>query len=371
MTRTNQSKRRILSLLLLAALILACLPCGALAEGFSAAVKVKSMKVYADPYGRSKLGALPKKTVVTVEEYSDGVAKISYKGVTGYAKVSDMRAVESFAKKASANTNTRVYEQPNASSASAKVKSGTSMYVLAVSGGVAMVEKGGKVGYMKAAHLDIEGQASLGGVKLPEDVKDKLPDSVVDEIESGTLSQSQMGALKKALEEQAAKEEKKEQSGMTLEQAFSSGKYSNEELIFGFATKVMGYNTAAAAGLLANIRAESSFRPTTNGDGGTSYGICQWHAARKTRLLEWCASKNADSSSLLAQLYFLKYELETFYPAVNRYMKGVDNSAEGAYDAGYYFCFNFESPANKESKSASRGNNAQNTYYPRYAGVAA
>ncbi|MBP3652930.1 MAG: hypothetical protein J6J78_07655, partial [Clostridia bacterium] len=154
--------------------------------------------------------------------------------------------------------------------------------------------------------------------------------------------------------------------GISVKEAFTSGKYSNEQLTFIFAVKEMGYNTAAATGLLANIKAESGFNPKINGDSGTSYGICQWHAARKSRLFNWCDKNGLDHSSLAGQLYFLKYELETYYPSVNRYMKGVSNDSDGAYDAAYYFCYNFEAPANKASKSASRGNSAVNTYYPRY-----
>ena len=372
MFKKNKSITRILILLLATTLILAGRLPGALAESFSAAVKAKSMKVYADANGENYLGSLPKKTIVTVEEYANGVARIRYNGATGYAKVSDMRAVESFAKRAKANTDTRVYQQMDASSASIKLKSGTAVNVLGVSGGVAMVEKDGKVGYVNAAHLSIEGQTS-GGATLPEEILEKLPENVVDEIESGNVSQSQLEALKKILEAQeAAKEEEKKEEAQpeTIEQAFSSGKYSNEELCFAFAVKVMGYNKAAAAGLLANISAESSFRPLTNGDGGSSYGICQWHASRKTRLLDWCESKGMDSSMLAAQLYFLKYELETYYPSVNRYMKNVEDSAQGAYDAAYYFCYNFEAQANRVNRSVSRGNSARDTFYPRYAGVA-
>ena len=77
-----------------------------------------------------------------------------------------------------------------------------------------------------------------------------------------------------------------------------------------------------------------------------------------------------DSSTLAAQLHFLKYELETYYPSVNRYMKNVEDSAQGAYDAAYYFCYNFEAPANRVNRSVSRGNSARDTFYPRYAGVA-
>ncbi len=373
MFKRNKSIVRILTLLLAATIVLTGLGASALADSFSAAVKSRSMKVYADANGQNYLGSLSRKTIVTVEEYVGGVARIRYNGVTGYAKVSDMRAVASFAKRAQTNTETRVYQQPDASSASIKVKSGTVMNVLAVSGGIAMVEKDGQVGYVKAAHLNIEGQTN-SSVTVPGEILEKLPENVVEQIESGNVTQSQLEALKKVLEEQeAAKEaEKKEEAKPeTIEQAFASGKYSNEQLCYAFAVKVMGYNTAAAAGLLANINAESGFRPLINGDSGTSYGICQWHASRKTRLLNWCESKGMDASTLAAQLYFLKYELETYYPSVDRYLRNVENSAQGAYDAAYYFCYNFEAPANRVTKSVTRGNSARNTYYPRYAGVAA
>ena len=59
---------------------------------------------------------------------------------------------------------------------------------------------------------------------------------------------------------------------------------SNEETIFSFVTNEMGMNSAAGCAVLANVYAESSFRPDLWGDGGTSYGICQWHNSRFTRL---------------------------------------------------------------------------------------
>ena len=129
----------------------------------------------------------------------------------------------------------------------------------------------------------------------------------------------------------------------------------------------MGYNAAAAAGLLANISAESGFRPTINGDSGRSYGICQWFSSRKTRLINFCQNRGLDYTTLYAQLRFLDYELETYYPSVDRYMKNVDNSPEGAYDAAYYFCYNFEAPANRTGQSTSRAKAAKTIFYPRYA----
>lgn len=396
MLKNHKSKLRIFFAVLLAALIAVSVPSSAFAESFSAAVKSKSMKVYADAYGQQYLGALPKKSIVTVESYSGGVAKISYNGMTGYARVSDMRSVASFAAEARVSSATRVYQQPSTASASVKVKAGVKLYVLAVSGSIAMVEKDGRVGYMSADKLTYLDQSDTAPAvkdeqeqikdvieQLPDDVTDKIPDSVIEDLKKNEATQDELEALKKALEEEYAKQQeqdKKDQDekqdeaqnttqtiSVSVEEAFSSGKYSNEQLIYIYAVKKMGYNPAAAAGLLANIKVESGFKPTASGDSGSSYGICQWHAARKTRLINWCESKGADYTTLAAQLAFLQYELETYYPAVHKYMKNVENSAQGAYDAGYYFCYNFEAPANKAGKSASRGSSAMNTYYPKYA----
>lgn len=390
MIKSNKSKLRILSLVVLAALLLALLPSAALADSFSAAVKVKKMKVYADPRGAAYIGSLPNKTIVTVQDYSGGVAKIKYNGVTGYAKVSDMRSVESFAEEAKTNTSTRVYAEANPNSASVKVKSGVKVYVLAEKNGIAMIEKDGKVGYVNASHLtytskpapdvepDVGNENTISGSDivdaLPDKVVDVLPDSVIDEVKKGEYTQSQLEDLKAALEAEYNKykndkdnaDKNESSSSGSIESVFASGKYSNEQLTFMFAVKVMGYNPAAAAGLLSNISAESGFRPNASGDSGRSYGICQWFSGRKTRLINYCGNRGLDYTTLYAQLCFLKYELETYYPSVHRYMKNVENSADGAYDAAYYFCFNFEAPANKASKSTSRGNNAKNIFYPRY-----
>lgn len=393
MMKTNKSFLRILAVLVMAALLLSALPAAALAESFSAAVKSGKMKVYADADGRMYMGSLPKKTIVTVVDYSGNIAKIKFNGMTGYAKVSDLKSVESFAEEAKVTKNARVYQEANTASPSVKVKAGTKVFVLAEKNGIAMIEKDGKVGYMSAASLaytsfaapavkpetgssnvaDKNTQEAVKDVinKLPENVVEKIPDQVIDDLSKNEATVDELEDLKQALEEEYEKQqaEKKEETKKeeTIQEAFASGKYSNEQLIYLFAVKVMGYNSAAASGLLANIKAESGFNPNINGDSGTSFGICQWHASRKTRLINWCNNNGLDYKSLAGQLYFLKYELETYYPSVNRYMKGVSNDANGAYDAAYYFCYNFEAPANKVSKSTSRGNSAENTYYPKYA----
>lgn len=340
MMKTNRSTLRILSIAMLIALIFTAMPTVALADSsFSAYVRTNHMRVYRDASLSSYWGTLPEKTIVTVKACVGDVAKISYKGKTGYAAISDMGKVESIADEAVTTQKTRVYEKASTSSRYVTVAKGVKVNVLAINGKCAMVERGGNVGYMLVSHLSIEGQSFEPSLPETPAAPDPEPEAP------------------------AQPETKPE----TIEEIFASGKYSNEQLCFAYATKVMGYNTAAAAGLLANISAESGFRPTTNGDSGRSYGICQWFSSRKTRLINYCEDKGLDYTTLYAQLRFLDYELERFYPSVDRYMKNVDNSASGAYDAAYYFCYNFEAPANRVGQSTSRAKAAQNIFYPRYA----
>ena len=156
-------------------------------------------------------------------------------------------------------------------------------------------------------------------------------------------------------------------STVTLAGMIASGKYSNEEIIYYFLTQEMKLNTAAACGILANIKNESSFRPTAYNSNGGSYGICQWTGSRYTRLKNFCSDHGYDYKTLEAQLWFLEYELENHYTKTLKYMRAVENTASGAYDAGYYWCYNFEVPANRSSVSVKRGNLAKDTYWEKYA----
>ena len=154
--------------------------------------------------------------------------------------------------------------------------------------------------------------------------------------------------------------------GTSFEDAMESGEYSNEELTFLYLTREAGLNAAAACGVLANIKAESSFRPNAYNSNGGSYGICQWTGGRKTRLQNYCEDNGLDYTTLYGQLRFLEYELQNYYSKVWKYITAVDNTADGAYDAGYYFCYHFEVPANRASRSVTRGNSARDTYWPKY-----
>lgn len=141
---------------------------------------------------------------------------------------------------------------------------------------------------------------------------------------------------------------------------------SNEQTVYNFMTSVLGLNKAGACGVLANIQCESAFKPDALGDSGTSYGICQWHAGRYAALKTWCASNGKNYQTLDGQLWYLKYELERSYTSVLAYIRAVEDTAEGAYNAGHRWCAKFEIPANTEVNAQKRGELAKGTYWTKY-----
>lgn len=141
-----------------------------------------------------------------------------------------------------------------------------------------------------------------------------------------------------------------------------------ERSVFQFLTTELGLNSAAACGVLANIESESNFSLTAYGDGGTSYGLCQWHDGRFEALQSFCLLYGYDYWSLDGQLNYLAYELRTRYQSTYAALKRVANTSDGAYDAGYAWCVSFEIPANREEKGVIRGRTAQFKYWLRYGG---
>ncbi len=150
--------------------------------------------------------------------------------------------------------------------------------------------------------------------------------------------------------------------------AYTIGK-TNEETIFNFCREILGLNVAGAVGVIANIAAESNFKTGALGDGGTSFGICQWHAGRYTNLKTWCSGNGKDHTALDGQLWYMKYELEKSYSTVLSYIRSVPNTAAGAHDAAAHWCSKYEVPANTAVTSEKRGNIARGTYWPKYSGT--
>lgn len=143
---------------------------------------------------------------------------------------------------------------------------------------------------------------------------------------------------------------------------------ANKKIIFDYITQELGLNAAVACGILANVKAESNFDPEAIGDSGAAYGICQWNSRRDT-MVKFCEDNGYDSwKNIYGQLAYLGYELGHNKKEVGEFLKTVPNNAQGAYDAAYHFCYYYEVPANRTTKSKQRGTNAVTTYWRDYYG---
>lgn len=144
----------------------------------------------------------------------------------------------------------------------------------------------------------------------------------------------------------------------------------NKTQIFSYLTKEMGLNSAAACGIMANIEKESNFKPSTiirDSNGLPSGGLCMWNGSRLSRLKNYCSRNGLNYLSIKGQLSYLNYELKlSQYKHIFNYLKRVPNSSAGAYDAAYYWCYYFEIPANRGTRSVQRANTAVRSYWPTY-----
>ena len=394
-------------LLLILALALVCAPLAMADPSFQAVVSVDSMSVYAKAAPHALLGALPRGTQVTVTAYNGSAALILYNGRTGVARIGDMSPVQAATpaeqtpqgRAVVSNRDTRVYKKASTSSAYSTVQAGTTVQLLAVNGNCARVLHDGKVGYMVYSHLGDSVDSAFAADTAEPAQAQTADTAAVQTVNMAVVTNQQAvvytnadstGASRTlskgtkltllAVRGDCAMVERngaigytslavlaKDSSGAqaaavkTDKNPFPAG--SNEHQIYAFLTGEMGYNRAAAMGVMANIKYESGYRTVIDGDGGTSYGLCQWHAGRKTNLINYCTENGLDYNTVEGQMRFLKYELTTRYTSVHGYLKQVENTAEGAYDAGYYFCFNFEAPAARTSQSTKRGTYARDTLF--------
>ncbi len=407
-----EKRMRALTVMLLVALMMGTAP-SAMAAGFKAVVKSKEMKVYSQDSGHELIGVVPMDETVTVNAYSGDAALITYNGHTGLARVSDMTAVTGNASMEASSQTTddgeartvvtaraaKVFKKASAKSGYVKVKKGTKLTLLAVKGKFAKVKRGGTVGYINTRNLTgsvqedaAEDAVSAGSGSVQKYDRKAMvttqqcrvyarPSTSSDSVsvEKGAKllllatkgncamveRDGKVGYMDKAnLTEDAETSAARTADNVADSQVDLSG--NNEQIVFRFLTKTMGYNTAAACGVMANIKYESGYKPTAGGDRGSSYGIVQWHLGRKTRLESWCSTNGFDHTTLEGQLYFLAYELKNRYPAVHKRLLAVSNDEQGAYDAGYDFCYNFEAPSNRASRSVTRGNYARETLWNRY-----
>ena len=209
--------------------------------------------------------------------------------------------------------------------------------------------------------------------ETPTEVPETESETAVSESE--TQSETQQAVETNKEKEDKKKEEterdpKEVYEEITGESIYVLGSYpvgditENTNEIYDYLINVLGLNHAAACGVLANIQCESNFASTAVGDGGSSYGLCQWHLGRFSALISWCNANGLDYHTIQGQLAYMTCELQGGYASVYNYLLGVPDTAQGAYDAAYYWCQCYEIPSNLEYNCQMRADLAMNEYFP-------
>lgn len=115
-----------------------------------------------------------------------------------------------------------------------------------------------------------------------------------------------------------------------------------------------GWTSQQAAGIVANLTAESGLRTNAVGDGGNAYGIAQWHKDRQ-RAFEKFTGRPIQGSSFADQLAFVNHELRTSEKRAGYWLRRAGN----AYSAGFLFSSMYERPAGGQAEAERRARMAQ------------
>lgn len=331
-------------------------------DRFEAYVTAASARVYAGASEASAfLGCICQNTVVTVKAYNDTWAQISLNGRTGYclrsqlARSSAPAPSETPEPESGSGADEIIFETFNATVTGEKARvfnapsesgrylgnasASVTVRVFAYNSRWAYIGLNGRYGYTERSNLSRVSENSPSPTAKPTPTPTPKP--------TPTPSPTPRPVKK-------------------TESEIFNGPYTNEQKIYYFLTDIAGYNTAVACGIMANIRKESTFNPAAVSSSGNYHGLCQWSNGRFDTISDYCQTHGYEPYSLEGQLHFLMYDLSTLQAKYGRELSKMENSAQGAYDAGYYFCYYYERPSNKAVKSDERGTLARETYWEKY-----
>lgn len=111
-----------------------------------------------------------------------------------------------------------------------------------------------------------------------------------------------------------------------------------------------GWSKEQAAGIVANLQAESGMRPDAVGDSGNAYGVAQWHPDRQRNFKNW-SGKDIRSSTLEEQLAFVHHELTA---GLERAAGDRLKQAKSAGEAGDIVSRYYERPKDADGEASRR-----------------
>ena len=122
--------------------------------------------------------------------------------------------------------------------------------------------------------------------------------------------------------------------------------------------QAQGWSEAQAAGIVANLDAESGMNANIRQiGGGPGYGLAQWEGPRQASFREW-AGKDIRNSTFAEQLEFIQWELTNTEAGAGRALRGADDPREAASIVTRLY----ERPADSAGEAVRRGERAVGIY---------
>ncbi|ATD21674.1 phage tail tip lysozyme [Acinetobacter baumannii] len=147
------------------------------------------------------------------------------------------------------------------------------------------------------------------------------------------------------------------QYGATIAQPVNQSAARDEALKFFTSKEGGNWSPEQAAGIVANLEAESGFKHKAIGDSGKAFGIGQWHPDRQAKFKQKFG-KDIRQSSYQEQLAFVNWELNNNESSAGKKLRQTTTANQaGAIVSRYY-----ERPAAVEAEARKRSSIAQNIH---------
>lgn len=140
--------------------------------------------------------------------------------------------------------------------------------------------------------------------------------------------------------------------------AMYDGLHRKEDALMFFQNH--GWTRDQAAGIVANLQAESGFSQGKTGDNGRAYGIAQWHPDRQADFRRW-SGHDIHGSSYEEQLAFVQHELETSQQHAAIMLRAAQNADQAGRAVSRYYERPWMADAQAARRGASAVSIAQNT----------
>ncbi|MFA3675739.1 tail tape measure protein [Acinetobacter baumannii] len=147
------------------------------------------------------------------------------------------------------------------------------------------------------------------------------------------------------------------QYGATIAQPVNRSAARDEALKFFTSKEGGNWTPEQAAGIVANLEAESGFKHTAIGDNGKAFGIGQWHPDRQAKFKQKFG-KDIRQSSYQEQLAFVNWELNNNESSAGKKLR----QSKSANQAGAIVSRYYERPAAVEAEAMKRSAMAQNIH---------